>query len=289
VKKGRRKRPFAFQDRCRAPGENAVSQPIITLTTDFGTSDHLVGAMKGVILGINPNAHIVDIQHHVAPFDVLDGALTIGAAYPYFPLRTIHIVIVDPGVGTARRPLLVSADNQYFIAPDNGVLSMVYDRDPNAVVRHVTASHNFLEPVSPTFHGRDVFAPVAAYLSKAWATESFGDEIKEFARFALPKPKTAGDSVKAVVLRVDIFGNLMTNLRAEDLPEATVAAGTIQLQIGTKKVQRFVATFGEGNNGEPVALIGSSGYVEIAVNKGSAAKALGASRGAEIILARNPS
>lgn len=266
-----------------------MPQPIITLTTDFGTSDHLVGAMKGVILGINPNAHIVDIQHHVTPFDVLDGALTIGSVYPYFPLRTIHIVIVDPGVGTARRPLLVSADNQYFVAPDNGVLSMVYDRDPNAVVRHVTASHNFLEPVSPTFHGRDVFAPVAAYLSKAWATESFGDEITEFARFALPKPKAAEDSLKAVVLHVDTFGNLMTNLRAEDLPEATVATGKIKLKIGAKSIERFVATFGEGNNGEPVALIGSSGYVEIAVNKGNAAKALGASRGAEIILARTPS
>jgi len=144
-----------------------VSRPIITLTTDFGTADHLVAAMKGVIFGINPAATIVDIHHHVVPYDVLDGALTIGAVYPYFPLRTIHIVVVDPGVGTARRPLLVSADNQYFIAPDNGVLSMIYDRDPNAVVRHVTASHNFLEPVSPTFHGRDIFAPIAAYLSKA--------------------------------------------------------------------------------------------------------------------------
>lgn len=266
-----------------------MPDPVITLTTDFGTSDHLVAAMKGVILGINPSARIVDIQHHVVPFDVLDGALTIGAVYPYFPARTVHIVIVDPGVGTARRPLLVSADNQYFVAPDNGVLSMVYDRDPNAVVRHVTASHNFLEPVSPTFHGRDVFAPVAAYLSKAWATESFGDEITEFTRFALPKPKAAGDALKAVVLRVDAFGNLMTNLRAEDLPEDTVAMGKIKLQVGGKSVERFVATFGEGNNGEAVALVGSSGYVEIAVNKGSAAKALGAGRGAEVILGRGSS
>ncbi len=266
-----------------------MPDPLITLTTDFGTSDHLVAAMKGVILGINPSARIIDIQHHVAPYDLLDGALTIGSVYPYFPARTIHIVIVDPGVGTARRPLLVSADNQYFIAPDNGVLSMVYDRDPGVVVRHVTASHNFLEPVSPTFHGRDVFAPVAAYLSKAWATESFGEEITDFTRFVLPKPKAAGDSLKAVVLHVDAFGNLMTNLRAEDLPEATVATGKIKLQVGGKSVERFVATFGEGNSAEPVALIGSSGYVEIAVNKGNAAKALGASRGSEVVLSRTPS
>jgi len=277
------------KDRRYRPGDAAVPDALITLTTDFGTSDHLVGAMKGVILGINPAARIVDIQHHVAPYDVLDGALTIGSVYPYFPARTIHIVIVDPGVGTARRPLLVSADNQYFIAPDNGVLSMVYDRDPNAVVRHVTASHNFLEPVCPTFHGRDIFAPVAAYLSKAWATESFGEEITEFTRFVLPKPKAAGDSLKAVVLRVDAFGNLMTNLRAEDLPEDTVATGKIRLQVGGKSVERFVATFGEGNNGEAVAVVGSSGYVEIAVNKGSSAKALGAGRGAEVILMRSSS
>jgi len=265
-----------------------VSRPIITLTTDFGTADHLVAAMKGVIFGINPAATIVDIHHHVVPYDVLDGALTIGAVYPYFPLRTIHIVVVDPGVGTARRPLLVSADNQYFIAPDNGVLSMIYDRDPNAVVRHVTASHNFLEPVSPTFHGRDIFAPIAAYLSKAWLTESFGDEITDFTRFALPRPKPAGDSLKAVVLRVDAFGNLMTNLRAEDLPESTVATGKIKLQVAGKSVERFVATFGEGGAGETVALIGSTGYVEIAINKGNASRTLSATRGAEVILAVTP-
>jgi len=269
-------------------GDNDVSRPIITLTTDFGTADHLVAAMKGVIFGINPAATIVDIHHHVVPYDVLDGALTIGAVYPYFPLRTIHIVVVDPGVGTARRPLLVSADNQYFIAPDNGVLTMIYDRDPNAVVRHVTASHNFLEPVSPTFHGRDIFAPIAAYLSKAWLTESFGDEITDFTRFALPRPKPAGDSLKAVVLRVDAFGNLMTNLRAEDLPESTVATGKIKLQVAGKSVERFVATFGEGGAGETVALIGSTGYVEIAINKGNASRTLSATRGAEVILAVTP-
>jgi len=261
-----------------------VSRPIITLTTDFGTADHLVAAMKGVIFGINPGAHIVDVNHHVTPYDVLDGALTIGAVYPYFPLRTIHVVVVDPGVGTARRPLLVSADNQYFVAPDNGVLSMIYDRDPSAVVRHVTASHNFLEPVSPTFHGRDIFAPVAAYLSKAWLTESFGEEITDYTRFALPRPKPADNSLKGVVLRVDAFGNLMTNFRVEDLPESTLASGQIKLQVAGKNVERFVATFGDASAGEPVALIGSSGYVEIAVNKGNASRTLSAARGTEVIL-----
>ncbi len=173
-----------------------MTDPIITLTTDFGTSDHLVGTMKGVILNINPAARLVDLQHHVAPFDVLDGALTIGAAWQYFPPRTIHLVIVDPGVGTERRPLLVTAAQHYFIAPDNGVLSMVYERDPARPVRHITASHNFLDPVSPTFHGRDVFAPVAGWLSKGWQTESFGESITNFVRFSVPKPKPNGSGVE---------------------------------------------------------------------------------------------
>ncbi len=135
---------------------------IITLTTDYGTNDHLVGTLKGVILKINPEATIVDITHNVAPFDLLDAALAIGSAYSYFPPRTIHVVIVDPGVGTERRPLLVTAENQYFVAPDNGVLSVIYEREENVVARNVTAAHYFLQPVSKTFHGRDIFAPIAA-------------------------------------------------------------------------------------------------------------------------------
>ena len=174
--------------RATAETEILLPDPIITLTTDFGLSDHLVGTMKGVILNINPAAHIVDINHNVAPFDILDGALTIANAYRYFPPRTIHVVIVDPGVGTERRPLLVSGEKQYFIAPDNGVLSTIFERE-SCTVRHITAEHYFLNPVSPTFHGRDVFAPTAAWLSKAWQTEAFGEEITDYVRFSMPKPK----------------------------------------------------------------------------------------------------
>src|SRR5579872_4284673 len=137
-----------------------LPDPIITLTSDFGTSDHLVGTMKGVILNINPAARIVDINHGVVPFDLLDGALSIASAYSFFPARTVHVVIVDPGVGTNRRPILVSAGNQFFVAPDNGVLSTIYERE-SCTVRHITAEHYFLNPVSSTFHGRDVFAPTA--------------------------------------------------------------------------------------------------------------------------------
>jgi len=263
-----------------------VSNAIITLTTDYGTNDHLVGTLKGVILKINPEVTIVDITHGVAPYDLLDGALAIGSAYAYFPPKTIHIVVVDPGVGTDRRPLLVSGDNQYFVAPDNGVLSLVYERNTNVVVRNANAEHYYLQPVSKTFHGRDIFAPIAAWLSKGWQTAAMGEEIQDYKKFALPKPKASNGVVKGVVLRVDSFGNLITNFRSEDLPEAARTKGDLELQVGTQSVKRLVDTFARGENAEPIAFVGSSGYLEIAVNKGNAAKALGIGRGAPITLTK---
>ncbi len=260
-----------------------MPDPIITLTTDFGTGDHLVGAMKGVILNINPAARIVDLNHHVAPFDVLDGALSIANAYKYFPPRTIHVVVVDPGVGTERRPLLVTGEKQYFITPDNGVLSMIYEREP-CTVRHVTAEHYFLNPISPTFQGRDIFAPTAAWLSKAWQTEAFGEEITDFVRFTMPKPKTVGQVVKGVVLRVDTFGNLMTNLTIEHVPLEAIEAETVKLSVGGKEIRKLVQTFALGAPGEPIAVFGSAGFLEIALNRGNAARTLGANRGAEVTL-----
>jgi S-adenosylmethionine hydrolase len=260
-----------------------LADPIITLTTDFGTNDHLVGSMKGVILNINPAARIVDINHNVAPFDILEGALSTANAYRFFPARTIHVVIVDPGVGTQRRPLLVSGEKQYFVAPDNGVLSMIFERE-SCTVRHITSEHYFLNPVSSTFHGRDIFAPTAAWLSKAFQTEAFGEEITDYVRFSMPKPKPAAQSVKGVVLRVDVFGNLMTNLTANDIPAAAGASGEIKLTVNGKEIRKFVQTFGLGAPGEPVALFGSAGFLEIAVNRGNAARTLGANRGAEVTL-----
>lgn len=257
---------------------------IITLTTDYGTNDHLVGTLKGVILKINPEVSIVDITHNVAPFDLLDGALAIGAAYSYFPPRTIHVVVVDPGVGTDRRPLLVTAENQYFVAPDNGVLSAVYEREENVVVRHATAEHYFLQPVSNTFHGRDIFAPIAAWLSKGWQTASMGEPIADFKRFALPRPKTAEGVLKGIVMRVDAFGNLVTNFKREDLPEASPENGTLHLQVGNQQVSRLVATFAQGNAGEAIAYLGSSGYIEIGINKGNASRTLGIGRGTPVVL-----
>lgn len=264
-----------------------MANPIITLTTDYGTDDHLVGVLKGVILKINPEVQIVDITHGVAAFDLLDGAMAIANAYPYFPPRTIHVVIVDPGVGTERRPLLVSGQNQYFIAPDNGVLSAVYEKEQNFVVRHLTAEHYFLQPVSKTFHGRDIFAAVAGWLSKNWQPASMGEEITDFKRFALPRPKEADGLLKGVVLKVDSFGNLITNFKSEDLPASAIEKGVIKLQVGSHAISKLVPTFASGNSGEAIAYVGSSGHLEIGVNKGSASKTLGLGRGTPVLLDKN--
>jgi S-adenosylmethionine hydrolase len=261
-----------------------LTNPIITLTTDYGTNDHLVGVLKGVILRINPDVQIVDITHGVTPFDLLDGATVIANAYSYFPPRTIHVVVVDPGVGTERRPLIVSGQNQYFLAPDNGVLSGVFEKEQNFLVRHLTAEHYFLHPVSNTFHGRDVFAPVAGWLSKNWQPGSMGEEITDFKRFALPRPKEADGLLKGVVLKVDSFGNLITNFRGEDLPADAIEKGQINLQVGTHAVSKLVPTFAHGSAGEAIAYVGSSGNLEIGVNKGSASKTLGLGRGTPVLL-----
>jgi S-adenosylmethionine hydrolase len=165
------------------------------------------------------------------------------------------------------------------------VLSVIYEREKeNMVVRHANVEHYYLQPVSKTFHGRDIFASVAAWLTKGWQTPSMGDEISDFKRFAFPRPKETDGVVRGAVLRADTFGNLITNFRAEDLPESALKDGAIKLQVGTHQIARLVDTFANGSNGEPIAYLGSSGYLEIGVNKANAARTLGLGRGAVVIL-----
>jgi len=259
-----------------------LARPIITLTTDYGTDDHLVGVMKGVILSINPDVNIVDITHSVIPHDILDGALTIGQAYSYFPSKTIHVVVVDPGVGTPRRPILVASDQHYFVAPDNGVLSSVYDQTEALYAWHIISEHYFRQPVSNTFHGRDIFAPVAAWLSKSWQTSAFGEPITDFARFGIPKPKAVGNMLKGAVLRVDHFGNLITNVTAQDAPTLANGNCKVAIRVGNAQIDKLVQTFAQGEGAQAFGLIGSGGYLEICVNKGNAARTLAAGRGAEV-------
>jgi S-adenosyl-L-methionine hydrolase (adenosine-forming) len=259
-----------------------LARPIITLTTDYGTGDHLVGVMKGVILSINPEVNIVDITHHVLAHDILDGAVTIAQAYSYFPPKTIHLVVVDPGVGTPRRPILVAGDQHYFVAPDNGVLSGVYDQTEALYVWNITSEHYFRNPVSSTFHGRDIFAPVAAWLSKSWQTAAFGDAIEDFVRFAIPKPKVDGNTFKCIVLKLDAFGNLITNLKIDDFPALVVPDAKFTIRAGKTEIKKILPTFASGAAGEVFAIVGSSGYLELCVNKGNASRVLGIGRGAEV-------
>ena len=259
--------------------------PIITLTTDFGLNDHFVGAMKGVLLEILPEAQLVDISHAVQAFDILDGALTISQAYSYFPTGTVHMVIVDPGVGTARRPIILATERYFFVAPDNGVLSLIYAREQRINVRHVTAEHYFLQPRSNTFHGRDIFSPVAAYLAKGVDPERLGDEITDYVRFGVPRPKPIDErTLRGVVLKVDRFGNLVTNITPPDIPKLfESAAPAFKIAVGTKgQVTRICANYAEGGPGEAFGILGSMGFLEIATNRGSAYQLLGAGKGSEV-------
>jgi S-adenosylmethionine hydrolase len=240
--------------------------------------------MKGVIQTIHPSVMMVDITNSVQSFDILDGALAISQAYHYFPKDTVHLVVVDPGVGGPRRPIVVTAGMYQFVAPDNGVLSLVYEREERVSVRHITAEHYFHQPVSNTFHGRDIFAPVAAYLSKGVDTAKFGDEINDYVRFIGPKPKPAGvNAWKAVVLKTDKFGNLITNITPNDIPQIfNGSAQAFKITVGKAEVTQLCDSYSQRPPGELFALLGSSGFLEISANKGSASRMAGADKGSEV-------
>jgi S-adenosylmethionine hydrolase len=245
---------------------------IITLTTDFGFSDPFVGIMKGVILGIEPATQIVDISHDIHSYDILEAAFLIHSTYRYFPKGTIHVVVVDPGVGSARRPIAASADGHYFIAPDNGVLSAVVNND----VYHITNRSLFLDSVSQTFHGRDIFSPVAAHLAKGTPIESVGPRILDFLNRPLPKPRLQGDKTVGTVLRIDKFGNIITNLRKRDL------SNDFTIHVAGMTITRLCSSFSEAQRGEFFAIEGSTGFIELALDRGSAADKLNVERGDEI-------
>lgn len=264
-----------------------MAQRLVTITSDFGVNDHYVGTMKGVIVNINPDVQIVDICNAVQSFDILDGALTIAQSYRYFPSDTIHLVVVDPGVGTTRRPILVMTEKHIFVAPDNGVLSLVYEGEERISVRHITSEHYFLQPTSSTFQGRDIFAAVAGYLSKGMEVAKFGEEITDYVRFSAPKPKPVdAQTIKGVVLKVDKFGNLVTNITPKELPQLFAAAPpAFKATVGRATVTSMRQSYAGGNQGEVFALLNSMGFLEIASNRGSAAQLAGAGKGVEVTVA----
>ena len=255
---------------------------LITLTTDFGLTDHFVGAMKGVILGINPMATIVDITHEIKPYEITEGAFVIAQAYRHFPRKAIHVVVVDPGVGTSRRPILAEAAGQYFIGPDNGVFSMVLAEEKHRV-RVITEERYFHHPVSRTFHGRDIFAPVAGHLGKGVTPARFGRLITDYLRASFEKPVRTGKRVwTGAILKVDHFGNLITNFHVRDFPD--LSTRPFELGAGLVKIHRLALNYSESEPGELAVIVGSSGYLEVAANQASAAKKLGCGSGAPVDL-----
>ena len=243
--------------------------PILTLTTDFGLSDHYVGSMKGVILGICPRAQIVDISHQVSPYAISEGAFLIAQAYRSFPRGTVHGVVVDPGVGSDRRPILMEAAGQYFVAPDNGVLGMIFAREKHKV-RVISNERYFRRPVSQTFHGRDIFAPVAAHVAAGVAPARIGKMVTDYVRPPFEKPRQTGPREwTGEVLKIDGFGNVITNFQADDFPSIA------QIRIGRTKAGRLVHSYAEAKPRELVVIAGSSGYLELSLNQGSAAQKIG--------------
>jgi S-adenosylmethionine hydrolase len=274
-------------------------RPIITLTTDFGLADAYVAAMKGVILGINPEATLVDICHTIEPQNVLQAAFILSTACEFFPPGTIHLVVVDPGVGTERRAIILRTPQAYFVAPDNGVLSYVIPPnsfeplvDGGQLVRlktgleatAITRPQFWRSPVSPTFHGRDVFAPVAARLSLGLSPSDFGEKIDSVIAFPYPYPhRVKDDVIRGRIVHIDRFGNLITNISSDDLPQRKQS---ISIEIGSSIINGMVRTYAEGE--DLMALIGSSGHLEIALKDGSASVFLGARVGDEVKVRQKP-
>ena len=259
--------------------------PTITLLTDLGTEDYFVASMKGVMYNVNPQINIVDISHDVAAHDVLEAGFLLRCCYSYFPTRTIHVVVVDPTVGSSRKAILVATDNYYFLAPDNGVLSFIFEVEQVSSVVEITAEHYILPSVSKTFHGRDIFAPAAAWLAKGIDMLNFGEPMEDYVRLPLPKAKMVGESLlRGTVIHVDRFGNLITNISREDYAAARekVPGEVFKALIAKKEIAGLKEFYSESKKSELMALFGSADFLEIVQNQGSAAKALGVGRGAEI-------
>ncbi len=259
--------------------------PLIALLTDFGSRDHYAAAMKGVALGICPDATLVDITHEIPPQDVLAAALELAACYRYFPSGTIFLVVVDPGVGSARRGIAVDAGNWRFVAPDNGVLTLVLDEEPVRRAVALTVSRYARATISRTFEGRDRFAPAAAWLATGIDLAALGQPAEQLRRLDIARPVMSTEALEGEVLRVDRFGNLITNIDRRTF-ERFAPAASVTIRLGDRCVSRVASTYGDAGIGELTALFGSSDHLELAVNGGSAAEILAAGRGARVHVSR---
>jgi len=254
--------------------------PVVTLTTDFGARDPYVASMKGVILSRCGRAQVIDLSHEVSPQDVFESALFIAEASRWFPEDTIHCVVVDPGVGTARLPIAARVRGQYFVCPDNGLLTFIVKESPPEEVRIITNREFMLDAISPTFHGRDIFAPAAAHLAGGAPFASVGGALHTLTLLDVPATRRDGPyAVSGIVIHIDRFGNAMTNIRRADVPEGK---DTRVDADGAVVLENIRETYGDVPAGGPLALFGSSGHLEIAVHRGNASEQFDLRRGSRV-------
>ena len=267
-----------------AQKQGQEERPIITMITDFGEG-YYVAAMKGVILDICRSACLVDITHDIRSHDVLEGAFTLLCTYPYFPPKSVHIAVVDPGVGSERRGIIVATQDHYFVGPDNGVFSFVYNREPVKKVISIESQNYLRGTVSPTFHGRDAFSPVAAWLALGTPLEKFGEEIEDYSgATVLPVQKVEDNRIEGMVIHVDKFGNIITSISPETAIEQFGYSGSPKFFVKGQEITHSYSYYAEAAPGEIFALIGSSGYYEIAAHRSRAADILGVQRGEKVQL-----
>lgn len=259
--------------------------PIITLTTDFGEADHYVSCMKGVLLQLVPNAQIVDVTHTIPPHDVVRGAFILRQVFDYFPEGTVHVAVVDPGVGTTRRMIAASYDGQIVLAPDNGLISLIHRDFALDELRAITNTRLFRQEVSSTFHGRDVLAPVAGHLARGLGLVNVGPLIDQLEILNLdPASALPNGGIEGQVLYVDHFGNLITNISEDELAGTLGRQSSLNVYVGPLRVGPLRSTYGDVSPGEIAALIGSTGMLEIAINQGNAASQLRAAPGTTIVV-----
>lgn len=257
------------------------SANIITLTTDFGTSDYYVAAMKAVLLNIVPQIRLVDISHNIPPQDVMAGAWVLKNSAHLFPPGTVHLVVVDPGVGTKRKPIGLKINDHFFVGPDNGIFSLLTNDNNYSATQLTNDEYWNQKTESSTFHGRDIFAPVAAHLSNGVPLFKMGKKIEQLVNYRWALPIADDDGVQGWVMHIDRFGNLITNI-SEDMIKSIAAPNEIKLYVGNTILKRLHTTFADVEEGEPLGYIGSSGMLEIAINKGSAKEMLGVKKGASV-------
>jgi len=261
-------------------------QSIITLITDFGLQDGYAGVMKGVIANINSSANVIDISHNIEPQNVFQAAYALNSSFTYFPKGTIHVVVVDPGVGSDRKILCLKTEDYIFLAPDNGVLSFIVANEESPSIREVTNSKLFLPEVSNTFHGRDIFAPVAAHLSsKEFSRKDLGERVDKINEIDLPKPiRSPGGVLTAEIIYIDGFGNLITNVNREVIDRMKIKTERVAITMGRKRINGICKSYSDVGANEALAIFGSSGYLEISINRGSAKDVLNLKKGDKLDL-----